>query len=180
MHADWGLMPVNGSGPACLFATTALTRTGLTFVAGNAVMKTHFRADRHGAGLIERNTPQARKSGPSGTFSRRFSTIYLRIRTDHLLLDIHPRKRRYAELVGLWARTKRLLHPGSRANVSITAASDRVAAVSATVYGEWDVCRFKGQAEVKRLSSGGIRPVEEASGPRADHPAPDKYPLKRR
>ncbi|HBR37818.1 MAG TPA: hypothetical protein DD939_11045, partial [Sulfitobacter pontiacus] len=55
--------------PAPLVDATAL-HDGLDhWLAGNAVMKRTFRAAATIAGLIERNTPQARKSGRQATFS---------------------------------------------------------------------------------------------------------------
>jgi ATP-dependent Lhr-like helicase len=63
----WGLDAVRD--PATLFDLTTL-RDGLdTWLAGNAVMKRTFRASATIAGLIERNSPSARKSGRQATFS---------------------------------------------------------------------------------------------------------------
>jgi len=63
----WGLDKITD--PAPLFDIDAL-RNGLdTWLAGNAVMKRTFRASATIAGLIERNLPQARKSGRQATFS---------------------------------------------------------------------------------------------------------------
>jgi ATP-dependent Lhr-like helicase len=63
----WGLEPITD--PAPLFDIAAL-RDGLDrWLAGNAVMKRTFRASATIAGLIDRNTPTARKSGRQATFS---------------------------------------------------------------------------------------------------------------
>jgi ATP-dependent Lhr-like helicase len=63
----WGLDPVID--PAPLFHPENL-RDGLElWLAGNAVMKRTFRTSATIAGLIERNLPQARKSGRQATFS---------------------------------------------------------------------------------------------------------------
>ncbi|MFK7753467.1 MAG: ligase-associated DNA damage response DEXH box helicase [Sedimentitalea sp.] len=63
----WGLDPLLD--PAPLFDVAAL-RDGLDrWLAGNAVMKRTFRASATIAGLIQRNTPSARKSGRQATFS---------------------------------------------------------------------------------------------------------------
>ena len=63
----WGLDAVRD--PAALFDLETL-RDGLdTWLAGNAVMKRTFRASATIAGLIERNSPSARKSGRQATFS---------------------------------------------------------------------------------------------------------------
>lgn len=83
----WGLQPVTD--PAPLFDLEAL-ETGLeTWLAGNAVMKRTFRASATIAGLIQRNTPTARKSGRQATFSSDilYDTLQ-KYDPDHLLLEI--------------------------------------------------------------------------------------------
>ncbi|MFK7879692.1 ligase-associated DNA damage response DEXH box helicase [Roseobacter sp.] len=83
----WGLDAL--SDPAPLFDLNAL-HVGLdTWLAGNAVMKRTFRASATIAGLIQRNTPSARKSGRQATFSSDilYDTLHKYDR-DHLLLDI--------------------------------------------------------------------------------------------
>ncbi|MBY5972814.1 ligase-associated DNA damage response DEXH box helicase [Ferrimonas balearica] len=83
----WGLDAVTD--PAPLFDAEAL-RDGLEgWLAGNAVMKRTFRASANIAGLINRNTPQARKSGRQATFSSDilYDTLH-RYDPDHLLMRI--------------------------------------------------------------------------------------------
>ena len=83
----WGLEHVTD--PAPLFDATAL-RDGLDgWLAGNAVMKRTFRASATIAGLINRNTPQAKKSGRQATFSSDilYDTLH-RYDPDHLLMRI--------------------------------------------------------------------------------------------
>jgi ATP-dependent Lhr-like helicase len=83
----WGLDRVTD--PAPLFAPDALREDFETWLAGNAVMKRTFRASATIAGLIERNTPQARKTGRQATFSS--DILYDTLATydpDHLLLRI--------------------------------------------------------------------------------------------
>ncbi len=63
----WGLDRLTD--PAPLFDIAALRAGVDTWLAGNAVMKRTFRASATIAGLIERNTPSARKSGRQATFS---------------------------------------------------------------------------------------------------------------
>ncbi|MEM6565247.1 MAG: ligase-associated DNA damage response DEXH box helicase, partial [Pseudomonadota bacterium] len=63
----WGLDRLND--PAPLFDLAALEDGLETWLAGNAVMKRTFRASATIAGLIQRNTPQARKTGRQATFS---------------------------------------------------------------------------------------------------------------
>ncbi|MEL7091914.1 MAG: ligase-associated DNA damage response DEXH box helicase [Pseudomonadota bacterium] len=83
----WGLDKITDPGP--LFDIDAL-RNGLdTWLAGNAVMKRTFRASATIAGLIERNTPSARKSGRQATFSSDvlYDTL-AKYDPDHLMLHI--------------------------------------------------------------------------------------------
>lgn len=83
----WGLDPLTDPGP--LFELSAL-RDGLDrWLAGNQLMKRTFRASATIAGLIQRNTPQAKKSGRQATFSSDilYDTL-ARYDPDHLLLQI--------------------------------------------------------------------------------------------
>lgn len=83
----WGLEAV--SDPAVLLDPEKL-RGGLgTWLSGNAVMKRTFRASATIAGLIERNLPQARKSGRQATFSSDilYDTL-TKYDPDHLMLRI--------------------------------------------------------------------------------------------
>ncbi|THH37229.1 ligase-associated DNA damage response DEXH box helicase [Aliishimia ponticola] len=83
----WGLDQVPD--PAPLFDIDAL-RAGLDmWLAGNAVMKRTFRASATIAGLIERNTPSARKTGRQATFSSDilYDTL-LKYDPDHLMMQI--------------------------------------------------------------------------------------------
>jgi len=83
----WGLDPVED--PAPLLRAEGL-REGLDdWLKGNAVMKRTFRGAATIAGLIERNLPQARKSGRQATFSS--DILYDTLRKydpDHLLMRI--------------------------------------------------------------------------------------------
>ena len=83
----WGLEPLRD--PAALFDLTLLQEGLEAWLAGNAVMKRTFRASATIAGLIERNSPQARKSGRQATFSSDilYDTLH-RYDPDHLMLDI--------------------------------------------------------------------------------------------
>jgi len=83
----WGLEPLMAAGP--LFDPGAL-REGLDhWLTGNAVMKRTFRASATIAGLIQRNLPQARKTGRQATFSSDilYDTL-VKYDPDHLLLRI--------------------------------------------------------------------------------------------
>ncbi len=83
----WGLDAVVDPEP--LLQIQSL-RDGLDrWLAGNAVMKRTFRASATIAGLIERNTPSARKSGRQATFSSDilYDTLQ-KYDPDHLMLQI--------------------------------------------------------------------------------------------
>jgi ATP-dependent Lhr-like helicase len=83
----WGLDALTDPGP--LFDRAAL-RNGLDrWLAGNALMKRTFRASATIAGLIQRNTMGARKSGRQATFSSDilYDTL-AKYDPGHLLLDI--------------------------------------------------------------------------------------------
>ena len=87
----WGLEPLLDAAP--LMVSTRL-REGLdSWLAGNAVMKRTFRASATIAGLIERNTPSARKSGRQARFSSDilYDTL-MKYDPDHLMLDITRRE----------------------------------------------------------------------------------------
>ena len=83
----WGLEPVRD--PAALFAGDDLRAGFETWLAGNAVMKRTFRASATIAGLIERNTPSAKKSGRQATFSSDilYDTL-CKYDPDHLMLQV--------------------------------------------------------------------------------------------
>lgn len=83
----WGLEPI--SDPASLLQAGNLREGLAKWLAGNAVMKRTFRASATIAGLIERNLPQARKSGRQATFSSDilYDTL-LKYDPDHLMMQI--------------------------------------------------------------------------------------------
>ena len=83
----WGLEPVRD--PAALFAGDNLRDGFETWLAGNAVMKRTFRAAATIAGLIERNSPSAKKSGRQATFSSDilYDTL-CKYDPNHLMLQI--------------------------------------------------------------------------------------------
>ena len=83
----WGLDPVED--PAPLLTGGEMREDLDGWMAQNAVMKRTFKASAVIAGLIERNTPQARKNGRQATFSSDilYDTL-LRYDPDHLLMQI--------------------------------------------------------------------------------------------
>lgn len=83
----WGLDALEDAAP--LFDRSALLAGLDIWLAGNQVMKRTFRASASIAGLIQRNTPNARKTGRQATFSSDilYDTL-VRYDPDHLLLSI--------------------------------------------------------------------------------------------
>ncbi|WP_089988959.1 ligase-associated DNA damage response DEXH box helicase [Cognatiyoonia koreensis] len=83
----WGLEPVTD--PAPLFDPQHIRDEFETWLGGNAVMKKTFRHSATIAGLIERNLPQARKTGRQATFSSDilYDTLH-KYDPDHLMLQI--------------------------------------------------------------------------------------------
>ncbi len=83
----WGLDAVADVQP--LFDLQRLQDGLDSWLAGNALMKKTFRGAATIAGLIERNTPSARKSGRQATFSSDilYDTL-LKYDPDHLLMQI--------------------------------------------------------------------------------------------
>jgi len=83
----WSVDPV--SNPAALFDARGLREGFEHWLSGNAVMKKTFRTSATIAGLIERNSPQARKSGRQATFSSDilYDTL-TKYDPDHLMLQI--------------------------------------------------------------------------------------------
>ncbi|MGM0659804.1 MAG: ligase-associated DNA damage response DEXH box helicase [Pseudomonadota bacterium] len=83
----WGLEPLTDAAP--LFERQALRQGLESWLMSNAVMKRTFRASATIAGLIQRNTPAARKNGRQATFSSDilYDTL-VKYDPDHLLLEI--------------------------------------------------------------------------------------------
>jgi ATP-dependent Lhr-like helicase len=83
----WGLDPVDD--PTPLFDPSHIHTDFETWLSGNAVMKKTFRGAATIAGLIERNLPQARKSGRQATFSSDilYDTLS-KYDPDHLMMRI--------------------------------------------------------------------------------------------
>jgi ATP-dependent Lhr-like helicase len=83
----WGLEPI---ADACALLAPEGLRAGLeSWLMGNAVMKRTFRASATIAGLIQRNSPGARKNGRQATMSSDilYDTL-VKYDPDHLLLRI--------------------------------------------------------------------------------------------
>lgn len=143
----WGLDPIQD--PAPLFEIDTL-RDGLDrWLAGNAVMKRTFRASATIAGLIERNSPSARKSGRQATFSSDilYDTL-AKYDPEHLILDI-TRQEAMRGLVDFG----RIEEMAARVKGHIDLIElDRVTPLAAPLFLEMGRVPVKGLAEEKLLA----------------------------
>jgi len=166
----WGLSAVDD--PKALLDPSTLYDGLDTWLAGNAVMKRTFRASATIAGLIERNTPQARKSGRQATFSSDilYDTLH-KYDPDHLLLDI-TREEALRGLVD-FGRIEEMLH---RINGRIDHRKlARVSPLSAPMFLEMGRVPVKGDAEERLLAQEAQR-LMEASGLANITPPPSDKP----
>ncbi|MBM2291492.1 ligase-associated DNA damage response DEXH box helicase [Sulfitobacter pseudonitzschiae] len=153
----WGLEPITD--PAPLFDIDAL-RDGLDrWLAGNAVMKRTFRASATIAGLIDRNTPTARKSGRQATFSSDilYDTL-AKYDPGHLMLDI-TREEAMRGLVDFGRIEDMAARIGSRINL-ITL--DRLTPLAAPLMLEMGRVPVKGMAEERLLAEEAARLMSTA------------------
>ncbi|WP_181893164.1 ligase-associated DNA damage response DEXH box helicase [Falsiruegeria mediterranea] len=151
----WGLDPL--SDPAPLFQIDAL-RNGLdTWLAGNAVMKRTFRGCATIAGLIERNTPSARKSGRQATFSSDilYDTL-LKYDPDHLLMQI-TRDEAMRGLVDFGRIEEMIARVGTHIDLK---RLERVSPLAAPLLLEVGKVPVKGSAEEKLLQEESARLME--------------------
>ncbi|SFS99784.1 ATP-dependent helicase Lhr and Lhr-like helicase [Sulfitobacter marinus] len=166
----WGLDPVTD--PAPLLDPMALQDGLDTWLAGNAMMKRTFRASATIAGLIERNTPQARKSGRQATFSSDilYDTL-TKYDPDHLMLDIT----RQEALRGLvdFARIQEMLERiDGRIDHRVLR---KVSPLAAPLFLEVGRVPVKGAAEERLLAKEAAR-LMEASGLANLTPPPSDTP----
>ncbi|UWR23390.1 ligase-associated DNA damage response DEXH box helicase [Sulfitobacter sp. S190] len=166
----WGLDQVTDAD--ALLDPAALMDGLETWLAGNAVMKRTFRASANIAGLIERNTPSARKSGRQATFSSDilYDTL-LRYDPDHLMLEITREEALrglvdFGRIEEMFERTKgRIDH----------LVLDRITPLSAPLFLEAGRVPVKGDAEERLLAEEAAR-VMEQSGLAQIKPPPSNKP----
>jgi ATP-dependent helicase Lhr and Lhr-like helicase len=166
----WGLDPVTD--PTPLLDPMALQDGLDTWLAGNAMMKRTFRASATIAGLIERNTPQARKSGRQATFSS--DILYDTLSTydpDHLMLDI-TRQEALRGLVDFGRIQEMLTRIDGRIDHRILS---KVSPLAAPLFLEMGRVPVKGEAEERLLARESAR-LMEASGLANITPAPSDKP----
>lgn len=153
----WGLDAV--SDPRPLFDRDAL-RSGVDgWLAGNSLMKRTFRGAATIAGLIERNTPSARKNGRQATFSSDilYDTL-LKYDPDHLLMQI-TREEAMRGLVD-FARVEEML---ARIEGRIDLVRlDHVTPLAAPLFLEVGKVRVDGEAEERLLAEESAELMREA------------------
>ena len=166
----WSLAPVTD--PAPLLDADALQNGMETWLAGNAVMKRTFRASATIAGLIQRNSPQARKSGRQATFSSDilYDTL-AKYDPDHLMLDI-TREEALRGLVD-FGRIEEMLDR-TRGRIDHLTLQ-RVTPLAAPMFLEMGRVPVKGAAE-ERLLAEESRRLMESSGLAQITPAPSDKP----
>ncbi len=166
----WGLDAVED--PAPLFDLTALQDGLETWLAGNAVMKRTFRASATIAGLIERNTPSARKSGRQATFSSDilYDTLH-RYEPDHLMLQI-TREEALRGLVDFGRIEEMIARIDGRIDHR---RLTRVTPLAAPLFLEMGRVPVKGEAEERILAAEAAR-LMETSGLAQIAPAPSNKP----
>jgi ATP-dependent helicase Lhr and Lhr-like helicase len=166
----WGLDPVTD--PAPLLDPMALQDGLDKWLAGNAMMKRTFRASATIAGLIEPNTPQARKSGRQTTFSSDilYDTLS-KYDPDHLMLDI-TRQEALRSLVDFGRIQEMLARIDGRIDHRILS---KVSPLAAPLFLEMGRVPVKGEAEERLLARESAR-LMEASGLANITPAPSDKP----
>ena len=166
----WGLDAVKD--PAPLFDLDALQDGLETWLAGNAVMKRTFRASATIAGLIERNLPQARKSGRQATFSSDilYDTLH-RYDPDHLMLQI-TREEALRGLVDFGRIEEMISRVAGRID---HVHLPRVSPLAAPLFLEMGRVPVKGEAEERLLAQEAARLMEQ-SGLAGITPAPSNKP----
>ncbi|MCZ4258655.1 ligase-associated DNA damage response DEXH box helicase [Sulfitobacter sp. G21635-S1] len=166
----WGLEALKD--PAPLFDPAALHEGLETWLAGNAVMKRTFRASATIAGLIERNTPSARKSGRQATFSSDilYDTL-MRYDPDHLMLQI-TREEALRGLVDFGRIEEMLTRIGGRIDHR---RLSRVTPLAAPLFLEMGRVPVQGEAEERLLAEEAAR-LMETSGLAQITTAPSNKP----
>ena len=166
----WGLEAIKD--PTPLFDIAAL-REGLdTWLAGNAVMKRTFRASATIAGLIDRNTPSARKTGRQATFSSDilYDTL-AKYDPEHLMLKI-TREEAMRGLVD-FARIEEMAER-TRDRIDLVTL-DRVTPLAAPLFLEVGRVPVKGLAEERLLAEEAARLMATAGLSETPMPAPPAW-----
>ena len=165
----WGLDAVDD--PAPLFDLGALQDGLETWLAGNAVMKRTFRASATIAGLIERNSLSARKSGRQATFSSDilYDTL-LRYDPDHLMMQI-TREEALRGLVDFGRIEEMIARVDGRIDHK---RLSRVTPLAAPLFLEMGRVPVKGAAEERLLAEEASRLMETSGLAQITPPPSDK------
>jgi len=153
----WSVEPVTD--PVPLFEPDALRENFDTWLRGNAVMKRTFRASATIAGLIERRTPQAKKTGKQATFSSDilYDTLS-KYDPDHLMLRI-TREEALRGLVD-FGRIEEMLHrTGGRID---HVQAGRVTPLAAPLLLEAGRVPIAGEGRERLLEAAAERAIAEA------------------
>jgi ATP-dependent Lhr-like helicase len=153
----WGLEAVLD--PVPLLDRAALHEGLERWLAGNAVMKRTFRSSAHIAQLLQRNAPQARKTGRQATFSSDilYDTL-MKYDPDHLLLDI-TREEAMRGLVDFGRIEEMLARAGDRIDV---VRLDRVTPLAAPLFLEVGKVPVEGAARERMVAEETERLMAEA------------------
>ena len=153
----WGLEAVLD--PVPLLDRAALHEGLDRWLAGNAVMKRTFRSSAHIAQLLQRNAPQARKTGRQATFSSDilYDTL-MKYDPDHLLLDI-TREEAMRGLVDFGRIEEMLARAGDRIDV---VRLDRVTPLAAPLFLEVGKVPVEGAARERMVEEETERLMAEA------------------
>ena len=153
----WGLDPVHDPDP--LFRPDNIRADFETWLSGNAVMKKTFRGAATIAGLIERNLPQARKSGRQATFSSDilYDTLS-KYDPDHLMLRI-TREEALRGLVDFGRIEEMLTRTAGRIDHVIL---DRVTPLSLPMFLERGRVAVSGAAQDRIFEEEAVRLMEQA------------------
>ena len=170
----WSLDSVTD--PAPLFSREGLVAGLETWLAGNAVMKRTFKASANIAGLIERNTPQTRKSGRQATFSSDilYDTL-LKYDPDHVLMQI-TREEATRGLVDFGRIEEMLARVGDRIDHRVL---NRVTPLAAPLFLEAGRVPVKGLADERLMAEEAERLMETAGLDEIDAPS-HKTPREKR
>ncbi|MDW4499495.1 ligase-associated DNA damage response DEXH box helicase [Sulfitobacter sp. D35] len=165
----WGLDAIED--PAPLFDLVALEDGLETWLAGNAVMKRTFRASATIAGLIERNTPAARKTGRQATFSSDilYDTLQ-RYDPHHLMLQI-TREEATRGLVDFGRIEEMIARIGDRIDL---VRLKRVSPLAAPMLLEMGRVPIKGQADERLLAEESAKLMQSSGLATITPPPADK------
>ena len=153
----WSVEPI--ADPVPLFDRAQLRENFESWLKGNAVMKRTFRASATIAGLIERRTPQSKKTGKQATFSSDilYDTLS-KYDPDHLMLRI-TREEALRGLVDFGRIEEMLTRTGGRIDHVTTG---RVTPLAAPLLLEAGRVPIAGEGRERLLEAAAERALAEA------------------